>query len=132
MRNVTRIAVFFGLVGGLAGALASACSSKKSEPPPPAPHEGIEIVRPGAMPHQPLRYQLAAGVRTGVEMEVDIDIVTPTFQRTMPTTVTVMELGADDVLPDGSAKVRTTILRASARERPGVQASLEAVNAQAM
>jgi hypothetical protein len=50
----------------------------------------------------------------------------------MPTSVTVMELGADDVLPDGSAKVRTTILRASARERPGAQAALEAVNAQAM
>lgn len=132
MRNVTRIALFFGLVGALAGGLAGACSSKQKEPPPPAPREGLEIVRPGAIPHQPLRYQLTKGVKTGVEMEVDMDIVTPTFQRTMPTTVTVMELGAEDVLPDGSAKVRTTILRASARERPGAGAALEAVNAQAM
>ncbi len=122
MRIVTRIALLI--------VIASACK-KKEAPPTPPPRQGIEMVRHGAMPHQPLRYRLTRGVKTAVELEVDIDIVTPTFQRTMPTTVTVMELGADDVLPDGNAKVRTTILRASARERPGAQVSLEAVNAQA-
>jgi hypothetical protein len=83
------------------------------------------------MPHQPLRYQLTKGVKTAVELEADVEIVTPTFQRTMPTTVTVMEIGADDVLPDGSAKVRTTILRTSVRDRPGATA-LEAMNAHGM
>jgi hypothetical protein len=89
------------------------------------------MVGHGAMPRQILRYQLTKGVKTAVELEVDVDIATPSFQRTMPTTVTVMELGAEDVLPDGNAKVRTRILRASARERPGAQVSPGMVNAQA-
>jgi len=122
MRTVMRIALLIVLAGG--------CRKKAEEPA--TPRQGIEMVSYGAMPYQSLRYQLTKGVRTAVEMEIDTEITTPTFQRTMPTTVTVMELGADDVLPDGNAKVRTTILRASARERPGAEGSLEAANAQAM
>lgn len=124
MRTVTRIALLIVLAG--------ACKKKEAAAPPASPDQGLEMVSLGAMPHLPLRYQLTRGVKTKVAMEVDIDIVTSTFQRAMPTTVTVMELGADDVLPDGNAKVRTRILRASARERPGAQVSVETVNAQAM
>ena len=110
----------------------AACRKSAEAPPALPPLQGVEMVRYGAMPHQTLRYQLTKGVKTAVEMEIDTDVSAPTFQRTMPTTVTVMELGADDVLPDGNAKVRTTILRASARERPGAQTSVEAANAQGM
>jgi hypothetical protein len=127
MRTVTRVAI--------AAALASACGKKEEAPPPPPPappRQGVEMVSTGAMPQQTLRYQLTKGTRTAVQMEIDTDITTPSFQRTLPTSVTVMELGADDVLPDGNAKVRTTILRASAREREGAQGSLEVMNAQAM
>jgi hypothetical protein len=124
MRIVTRIALLI--------VLASGCRKKAEPPPEPAPSQGVEMVSHGAMPHQTLRYQLTKGMKTAVEMEIDAEIATPTFQRTMPTTVMVMELGTDDVLPDGNAKVRTTILRASARERPGADASLEAANAQVM
>jgi hypothetical protein len=123
MRTVTRIALLIVIAG--------ACKDRQAPPPPPPPRQGIEMVHRGAMPHQALRYQLTAGVRTAVELVLDVDMVTPTFQRTMPTTVTVMEVGADEVLADGSAKVRTKILRAMARERPGAEVSLEAVNAQA-
>jgi hypothetical protein len=124
MRTVTRIALLIVLAG--------ACRRKTEPPPEPPPSQGVEMVSQGAMPHQTLRYQLTRGVKTAVEMEIDAEIATPTFQRTMPTTVMVMELGADDVLPDGNAKVRTTIARASARERTGAQTSIEAANAQAM
>ena len=127
MRTVTRIAIV--------AVFASACGKKKEAPPPPPPappRQGVEMVSSGAMPQQTLRYQLTKGVRTAVQMEIDTDVTTPSFQRTLPTSVTVMELGADDVLPDGNAKVRTTILRASARERSGAQGSLEVMNAQAM
>jgi hypothetical protein len=127
MRTVTRIAIV--------AVLAGACGKKEEAPPapPPAPpRQGVEMVSHGAMPQQTLRYRLTKGVRTAVQMEIDTDVSTPSFQRTLPTSVTVMELGADDVLPDGNAKVRTTILRASARERPGAQGSLEVMNAQAM
>ncbi len=121
MRTVTRIA--------LLAVLASACSGKKGEPPPtPPPGQGIEMISHGEMPRRPLRYQLAKGVKTAVELEEDVDFVTPSYRNTTPTAVTVMEIGADDVLPDGNAKVRTTILRTSARERPGAS-SPEAMSA---
>jgi hypothetical protein len=123
MRTVTRIALVIVIAG--------ACKEKQAPPPASPPRQGIEMVHRGAMPHQPLRYQLTRGVRTAVELELDVDMVTPSFQRAMPTTVTVMEVGADEVLADGSAKVRTKILGAMARERPGAEVSLEAVNAQA-
>lgn len=124
MRIVTRIALLTVL---------GACGSKKEPaPPPPPPRQGLEMVSVGAMPHQPLRYQLTRGVKTAVELEIDLDISARGAWRAMPTTVTVMEVGAEEALPDGNAKVRTTILRASARARPGAQTSLEAVNAQAM
>jgi hypothetical protein len=121
MRTVTRIALLAVLAGGC----------KKAEPPPPPPRQGVEMVSLGALPHQPLRYQLTKGVKTAVELEIDTEVATSSFQRTMPTQVMVMELAAEDVLPDGNAKVRTTILRATAKERAGANSSIEALNAQA-
>jgi hypothetical protein len=123
MRTVTRIALLAVLAGG--------CKKAEPPPPPPPPRQGVEMISLGAMPHQPLRYQLTKGVKTAVELEIDTDVATSSFQRTMPTQVMVMELAAEDVLPDGNAKVRTTILRASARERAGANSSIEALNAQA-
>ena len=123
MRTVTLIALLAG---------AAACSKKSSEPAPAAPGQGIELVATGAMPHQPLRYQLAKGAKTRVQLEVDFDATMPSVERIMPTMVMVMEIGADDVLPDGSTKVTTTVLRASARDRPNTSLSIETVNAQAM
>jgi hypothetical protein len=124
MRTVLRIA--------LLGALVGACGGKKQEPPPPPPRQGVEMVSHGAMPHQTLRYQLTKGVKTEIEQELDLDIASAQVQRAMPTAVTVMEVAADDVLPDGNAKVRTTILRASARDRPGAKVPVEVLNAQGM
>lgn len=121
MRTVTRIALLTMLAVGC----------KKAEPPPPPPRQGMEMISLGAMPHRPLRYELTKGVKTAVELEIETDVATSSFQRTMPTQVMVMELAAEDVLPDGNAKVRTTILRAAAKERPGANSPLEALNAQA-
>ncbi|HWO25469.1 MAG TPA: hypothetical protein VNO30_42310 [Kofleriaceae bacterium] len=131
MRTVTRIA-FLAVLVGASGALGASSACKKQEAPPALPsRQGVEIINLGAMPHQPLRYQLTTGVKTAVEMEIETDIAASSFQRTMPTTVMVMELAAEDVLPDGNTKIRTTILRASARERAGADAPVEALNAQA-
>ena len=122
MRTVMRIALLIVAAG--------ACRKKVEAPPAGPPPDGVELVSLGAIPRQVLRYQLARGVKAQVEMEIDAEFAAPGLQRTMPTAVTVMELGADDVLPDGNAKVRTTILRASARERPGAEVSIEAASAQ--
>jgi hypothetical protein len=127
MRTVTRIAA----LAAAACTCGAACRDKQAPPPPaPPPRQGLEMVSHGAMPHQPLRYRLTRGISTVVELEVDREIATSREQHTMPTSITVMEVAADDVLPDGNARVRTTILRASARERPGATASLEVASAQ--
>jgi hypothetical protein len=127
MRTVMRIAILL---------VAAGACRKKAEAPPAEPSqggvEGVEIVSPGTLPRQALRYQLAKGVKTQVEMEIEAEFAAPGLQRTMPTAVSVMELGADDVLPDGNARVRTTVLRSSARARPGAEVSIEAANAQGM
>lgn len=119
-----RSAILIGATG--------ACHEKATPPPEPPPRQGIEMVSQGTLPRRELRYQLARGVRTQVELELDAEVVAPGLARPMPTAITVLELGADDVLPDGAAQVRTTILRASARARPGADASLEVASAQGM
>lgn len=81
------------------------------------------------MPQQVLRYQLTKGINTQVQLEVDLDADMST-KRTMPTLITVMQVAAEEILPSGDAKVRTTILRGSARERAG-GTDVERVAAQA-
>jgi hypothetical protein len=125
MRNVTRIA--------LAAVLGCACKKQPAEEaPPPVPSQGIELVSRGAIPQQSLRYQLTKGMTTSLELESDADISMGEMKRTMPTSVLRLEIVADDVLADGSAKVRTRVVGASARERPNATVPLEAMNAQAM
>lgn len=117
-------------------ACAPACKGKEKETPTetPAqvPTQGIELVSAGATPHQSLRYQLTKGMKTGIELESDADVSMGEIRRVMPTSVLRMEISADDVLPDGTAKVRTRIVSASARERPNTTVPVETVNAQAM
>ena len=109
------------------------CGSKATEPPPPTvPTQGIELVKPGVMPQQPLRYRLAKGAKATMEMVMDVEIHMGTTHQVMPTGVMVMEVHTDDVLPDGNAKVRTVILHATARDRPGSTVPLETMIAQSM
>jgi hypothetical protein len=130
MRTVTLIAL--GAVLGAASGGLAACSKKSGErPPQTVAGQGIELVNAGAMPQHPLRYQLTRGAKTRVQLEIDFDATMPSIERIMPTMVMVMEIGADEILPDGSAKVASTIVRASARDRPNASLAIEAVNAQA-
>lgn len=124
-------------------AIASACRGDDSPSPstaPPSPStpptapaaskDGIEVVSRGATPQQVLRYQLTKGIKTQIELEVDLDADMRSKQRKMPTFITVMDVSADEILPNGDAKVRTTIVRGTVRARPDAT-DLEAVAAQA-
>jgi hypothetical protein len=71
-------------------------------------------------------------MKTGIELESDADVSMGEIRQIMPTSVLRMEISVDDVLPDGSANVRTRIVSASARERPNTTVPVETVNAQAM
>lgn len=100
-------------------------------PPPPPPHDGVTLIHPGASPRQPLRYQLTKGSRTTSQLTCDADVKTANLGGPMPTQVIDLETLVDDVLPDGSAKLRITVLDARIRERPGADAANDVMRTQA-
>src|SRR5689334_7304806 len=109
----------------------AACKEKEPEPPPPAPpHDGVTVVQPGAAPLQPLRYHPTKGVRTTSQLICDLDTRTDGHDDPMPTVVVDLETVVEDVLADGTAKLRLTILQTAARERPGMAITLDLVRDQ--
>jgi hypothetical protein len=107
MRNVIGIAL-----------LVAACGkSEKPPPPPPPPAEGLELVDPGLPPLAVLHYQLAKGTRTAIEMSLDAELTASWGNRRMPTLVIDTDVIAEDVLPDGSFRVRTAVTSVTATEQ---------------
>ncbi|MBA3456573.1 MAG: hypothetical protein H0T42_26020, partial [Deltaproteobacteria bacterium] len=97
----------------------AACGDKK--PPPgelPTP-PGVQLLNAGAEPRQLLRYRIAKGTTQVIELALDVDIDASGQGGPLPTLVMTSEMVADDVLPDGSTQVRTTITHVVARDRPG-------------
>ena len=62
--------------------------------------------------------RVAKGTTSQVELALDVDIDASGQGGPLPTLVMTSELVADEVLPDGSAQVRTTITEVTARDRP--------------
>ena len=113
-----------------------ACGKKADEPPPPPPPvvvtpSGVELVKPGAEPRQVVRYQLGKGAKSTLELAVDVDLVAGGMGGPMPTLVMTMEIGADDVLPDGRMRVRSTVTKVVAKDRPGSKFSADTMTRQA-
>ena len=101
-----------------AAMISVACGNKSSEPPPPAKSEdGFELVTAGAEPRALLRYRPVVGAASAMAMSMDFDLDTGGVETKMPTLTLDLELAVVAVAPDGSATVRTTIKRASARDR---------------
>lgn len=122
MRAVTVVAVL---------AMVS-CKSKEQPPPPPKPAvEGLEVLARGAAPHVPLRYRLAKGTTSTIELAVDADLTTVDGALQLPTLGLTVEVAATDVAADGTATLRTTVTAASARDRAGVPAAAEVMQRQA-
>ena len=118
--------------------LALVACGKKDEPAPPSPPapppispSGVELVKPGAEPRQVLRYQLVKGARSTLELAVDVDLAAGAMGGAMPTLVMTMEIGADDVLPDGRMRVRSTVTKVVAKDRPGSKFSADTMTQQA-
>jgi hypothetical protein len=106
MRFVIVIAAFLG------------CS--KAEPPlPRAASDGVELLSHGQGEQRVLRYRLVKGTRSTLELAIDNSLVAGGRTMISPTLLIKLELAIEDVLPDGSARVRTTILSAAPRERTG-------------
>jgi hypothetical protein len=101
-----------------------ACKEKPAEPPPPAPpHDGVTLIQPGAAPRQALRYHLTPGTHTTSELVCDIDISSDGQSGPVPTLVVAVDTAVSDVLADGTAKLRVTVVRTDVRDRPGAAAT---------
>ena len=109
-----------------------ACKEKPAPPPPPPepPHDGVKLIQPGTAPRQVLRYQLTKGARTTSTLVCDYAIKNDGQGDAIPTLVVDLEAVVDDVLADGSAKLRFTLTGARLREAPGATAG-EDLQAQA-
>lgn len=117
-----------------------ACQEKKSETPPPSPppaplrlssDDGVTLIQPGVAPRQALRYHLTRGIKTTSELVYDLGIKNDGQGEPMPALVIELETTVDDVLADGTAKLRITAGRTSVRDRPGSEAASDLVRGEA-
>lgn len=111
-----------------------ACRDKPVELPPPAPpppHDGVTLIQPGAPPLQVVRYHLAKGDRLSSELVCDVDVKNDREGGAMPTMIVALETTVDDVLGDGSAKLRIAVTGASVRDRGGSAVAADVMQAQA-
>ncbi len=109
------------LIVCLAGALAGCRKADdRTAAAVGSPIDGVEVLTAGASGSQRvLRYHLAKGVKTPLELAMDVEMIAGGRGGKLPTLVMTMEIGADDVLPDGTAKLRMTVIDAQVRDRAG-------------
>ena len=117
-------------------ALAAGCQEKAPDSPPKpvtvVPTDGLELLREGAMPRRALRYHVAKGTATPVEMVLDVDMTAAGQGGPLPTMTMQLEIAGDDIKPDGSMSVRTTIHKVTATDRPGATIAADKMGTQLM
>lgn len=109
----------------------AACKDKPAEPiapPPQPPHDGVKLIQPGTAPYQTLRYHFTKGARTASTLVCDYAIKSDGQGDAIPPMIVELETVVDDVLGDGSAKLRFTITRAQPRD-PAPDATPDAADA---
>jgi len=117
-------------------ALAAGCQEKAPDAPPKppvtVPTDGLELLRDGAMPRRALRYHVAKGTTTPVEMVLEVEMTAAGQGGPLPTMTMELEIAGDDVKPDGSMSVRTTIHKVTASDRPGTTITADKMGSQLM
>jgi hypothetical protein len=111
--------------------MAVGCKDDKLDSAPPPPHDGVTLIQRGVAPFQALRYRLTRGTRTTSQLICDLDVKNDGDSGPMPVLIVDLDTAVDDVLADGSAKLRVTIARTSVRDRPGSPVTSDVVLAQA-
>jgi hypothetical protein len=106
--------------------LALACNSHRDAPPAPPPQRDLTLLSPGLPPLAPLRYALAKGTKTALAIDVTSHVAAGDLHDDSPPLHVTLELVVDDVMPDGTMKLTSTI-RSLAATGPGPNGS--AINA---
>ena len=89
--------------------LLAAVGCKSHESPPPPPPSDLVVVSPGVPPQRLLRYQLAKGTKSTLELEVEGKLVAGDITSAAAPLVFTLETVVDDVTADGNMKLTTTI-----------------------
>ncbi len=113
-------------VTAIASVIAAGCGSNNAPPPPS--ETALRLIAAGFPPRTALRYRLAKGTRTPCEITADVVLGSGREAVPWPTIVTGTEIVADDVLPDGTMRVRYTVLSATAHDRPDQLLTAEQMN----
>jgi hypothetical protein len=108
--------------------LAALGCGSKDKPPPPPPEHGLVIVDPGLAPRSQLRYQLAKGATTAMEVDAEIEMGSGTQKIIWPALTMGSEVVAEEILPDGTMKVRYSMRSATAVDRPNQQVTADQMN----
>ena len=100
------------------------CKGHQAPPPPPPPDPGaVQVVLPGLEPRHVVRYALAKGTRTTLDLTMDTELHADQMGGAIPTLELALELDVEDVTPDGAMHVRTTVVDATAHDRPDAKVS---------
>jgi hypothetical protein len=103
----------------LVAVVLAACKTNEA-PPPPKPTD-VVVVAPGAAPQTAVRYAVAKGTKSTVELATDWKVTAGEMATALPTIVTTFEVACDEVAPDGMMKLHAKVLDASAHERADSQ-----------
>lgn len=99
----------------VATALLVACKSNERTPAPPPTDLVMEKL--GTAPLRAIRYAVAKGTHTRLELATDWKVTAGEIGNVMPTIVTTFAVDCEDVAADGSMKLRAKVIDATARER---------------
>ena len=95
---------------------ASACEGKSGKEVP-IQRPDLQMVSSGNEPRKLLRYHVGKGTSQGLELSIDMTLHAGEMGGALPTVLMSLLIAAEDVTPDGSMKLRTTVVDAIARDR---------------
>ncbi len=105
-------------LGPLALAMAlSGCKKTDDSAGKPVEPPDLQLVSAGSEPRRDLVYKVAKGSKRELEITIDLAIEAGDMGGPLPTIAMSLLVAVEDVQPDGTMKLHTTIVDATAREK---------------